>query len=654
METKRELSLLTILHALRAGMSVEEIQKHSKITKWFILQMEILVNAEKNIKSKADIFQDPDNIFEVKRLGFSDKHLALLTNKSQKEILLYRFTNKIFPIYKAVDTCSGEFPAVTPYFYSTYAKENEALGLAQKGKTVAILGSGPNRIGQGIEFDYSCVKSCERLKEKNILSIMINSNPETVSTDYDSSDRLYLSPLYSEDVFDILLNEKPFGVIASFSGQTGIELRENLERSFRTDLLSINFLGPTWKALDLTEDRKKFSELTRSTKLSHTNSREITGKKNLTNAMIDIGLPVIIRPSFVIGGESMYIFYRHEDLADLPKSFKDQLQNGTATFQVENYLENAIEYDVDLVRDQHGNFCITICEHIEFAGVHSGDSGMITPPVILSKNNYEVIKSISIDIANKLEILGPINFQFAVKEGKIYCIEANPRGSRTLPFLSKAYNISLPKIATDAMLGEKIQNRTDLNSSNFWSVKQSTFPFDRFIQDNILLGPKMRSTGETMGIDRNLASAIAKSYQGNYPTLGTKGKILISLADNTKEAIFPFIKSLFEVGFTFIATKGTYHFIKSQGIPCELTQKIHEDGLNILEVLKDESMKMVFNTAKNQGQSQNDGEHIRNSATTYAIPCFTRLENIQAVAKAIIETHNKEIIPIALQDMEQI
>ncbi|MBY0413347.1 MAG: hypothetical protein K2Q18_04250, partial [Bdellovibrionales bacterium] len=586
----------------------------------------------------------------LKKLGYSDKFLAFTLNRSQKDILEYRFKHKIFPVYKAVDTCSGEFPALTPYFYSTYADENEAATLASKGKSVAILGSGPNRIGQGIEFDYSCVKSCERLREKNIQSIMINSNPETVSTDYDSSDRLYLAPLYSEDLFDIMVNEKPFGVIASFSGQTGIQLREHLERSFRQDFFKINFLGPTWNILELTEDRKLFNEVTRKTKLSQTQSKEVTGYKALINAIVDIGFPVIIRPSYVIGGESMYIFHSHDDINQLPQTFKEQLQTSTSAFQVENYLENAIEYDVDLVRDQFGNCTFTVCEHIEYAGVHSGDSGMITPPVVLTKRNYDELKSISFDLARELNIVGPINFQYAITEGKIYCIEANPRGSRTLPFLSKAYNISLPKIATDAMLGEKIAP-IDQPISGFFSVKQSTFPFDRFIQDNILLGPKMRSTGETMGIDRDKEAAILKSYQGNYPKLSEKGKILVSLAENNKEIILPYLKSLHKIGFQFVATRGTFDYIKKQGIPCDLVNKIDEGGTTILDALKDENMKMVFNTPQNQGQSQNDGEHIRNSAIQYAIPCFTRPENIRAVIEALIGTHDMEIIPVALQEM---
>ena len=275
---------------------------------------------------------------------------------------------------------------------------------------------------------------------------------------------------------------------------------------------------------------------------------------------------------------------------------------------------------------------------------------MITPPVILTNKSLNELKTISYALAAELNIVGPINFQFAIKEGKIYCIEANPRGSRTLPFLSKAYNISLPKIATDAMLGEKIDPYEQIETG-FFSVKQSTFPFDRFIQDNILLGPKMRSTGETMGIDRDKEAAILKSYQGNYPKLGEKGKILMSLADETKEVILPYLKALHRGGFQFIATAGTCDYIKKQGIPCEVVKRIHEDGLTILEALKDEKMKMVFNTPKNQGESQNDGEHIRNSAIQYAIPCFTRPENIKAVIESILGTEGQEITPLALQEM---
>jgi carbamoyl-phosphate synthase large subunit len=648
-----ELSMLTCLEALRIGMSVDEIHKLTAISKWFIEQMAVIVSLEDKVKGSEKLENlSAETLREAKVQGFSDKHIALLLKIPQSEVFKWRRTKGLAPVYKAVDTCSAEFKAYTPYFYSTYSEVNEAKSLKGNGQeSIAILGSGPNRIGQGIEFDYSCVKSCQHLKSKKISSIMINSNPETVSTDYDSSDRLYLSALYSEDLFDILLNENPSGVIASFSGQTGIYIREHLEKGFRSQIASFNFLGPSLKTLELTEDRKLFSLITRDLPLSQTNSIEVQGYKNLENALIEIGFPVIIRPSYVIGGESMYIFHDFADVNELPAPLLESLKTSTATFQVENYLEEALEYDVDLVRDKFGNTVFTVCEHIEYAGVHSGDSGMISPPVILTSKLYDKMKKISEEMAAKLEVVGPINFQFAVKDGKIYCIEANPRGSRTLPFLSKAYHLSLPSIATDAMLGEKIQN-WDRESSPYFCVKQSTFPFDRFIQDNIILGPKMRSTGETMGIDTDKEAAILKSYLGNYPGLLYSGKILLSLADDSKEAVLPYLKQLSKKGYRFLATRGTCQYIVKQGLPCQLVAKINEEGLSILEALKDEEIRLVFNTPMNRGSSKSDGENIRNTAIQYGIPCFTRTENIKAVMEAIIGTENTELSPLSLQEMK--
>lgn len=647
------LCLLSVMEGLRLGLSVDEIHQITKISPWFIEQMNEICEFEEKIKNNDGLLFDDNNYRKAKELGFSDKHLALLTNKGQKELLKLRFDKNLFPVYKAVDTCSGEFSAQTPYFYSTYQVENEALSLSTKGRSIAIMGSGPNRIGQGIEFDYSCVKSCQRLKNKNIQSIMINSNPETVSTDYDSSDRLYLSPLFSEDLFDIFLNEKPEGIIASFSGQTGIGVREHIENTFRSEFKTFNFLGPSLQVLDTTENRKLFDTLTRQVPLSHTTSMEVRGHKELTNAMTEIGMPVIIRPSYVIGGESMYIFYSHEDMNELPEAFKKQLESSNTIFQVENYLENAFEYDVDLIRDKKGNCVFTVCEHIEHAGVHSGDSGMISPPVVLTKSLYSQMKDISEQLAHKLEIVGPINFQYAVKGGKIYCIEANPRGSRTLPFLSKAYNVSLPQIATDAMLGEEIPNWHKPTFDHF-AVKQSTFPFDRFLQDNIILGPKMRSTGETMGFDSDKEKAILKSYLGNYPDLDEPGTILISLADKNKESLLPYLKSLKHLGYNFIATPGTAEYIERQGLDCNIVAKLMDDKeSNIVETLKYQDIKMVFNTPNNTGASKSDGEVIRNNAIAQAIPCFTRVENIKAVVESIIGTksHGNGVLePMALQD----
>lgn len=653
LERPQEFSLLTCLEALRLGVSPDEIYQRSKISPWFIEQMQLIVDAEESLKGTTELNQ---KLKEAKQLGLSDKHIAKLTDHPQRDILAMRFEQNLFPIYKAVDTCSGEFPAETPYYYSTFqGVQNESHPLSQNDRSMVILGSGPNRIGQGIEFDYSCVKSCQHLKGKKIKAIMVNSNPETVSTDYDSSDRLYLAPLYSEDLFDILKHENPEGVIASFSGQTGIHLREHIEKSFRQDFARFNFLGPSLETLDLTEDRKLFDQVTKKLDLAHTRTMVVAGHKNLMNAMIEIGLPVIIRPSYVIGGESMYIFHSFDDIHELPDQLKDQLKHSTTQFQVENYLEEAIEYDVDLVRDQAGHIVFTVCEHIEYAGVHSGDSGMIAPPVVLTSKLYHKLKTISKELAEKLQIIGPVNFQFAIKDGQVYCIEANPRGSRTLPFLSKAHNISLPSLATDAMLGESIAD-WDRETTNHYSVKQSTFPFDRFVQDNIILGPKMRSTGETMGMDVDKDRAIIKSYLGNYPKIDHVGKILISVADPHKEVILPYLKQFHQMGYSFMATQGTCHYIKKQGLPCALVAKINEPGLTIVEALKDDQIVMVFNTPMNQGHSKSDGEIIRNTAIQYGIPCFTRPENIRAVMQSLVGSgllQEGGLTPVSLQELHQ-
>lgn len=649
LKTPQELCLVTVLEALRLGMSTEEIFNLSRITPWFIDQVKLFIEKENELKQDKTL--TPQRLQELKAMGFSDKHLALLTDKSLSEILATRYEFGITPIYKAVDTCSGEFSAKTPYFYSTYQRENEASPLSKEGETVAILGSGPNRIGQGIEFDYSCVKSCEHLRANGTKAIMLNSNPETVSTDYDSSDRLYLTPLFSEDLFDILAHENPNGVIASFSGQTGINIREHLESEFRKEIYNINFLGPSLDLLDLTEDRKRFYEITRKVELSHTKSMEVSGHKNVLNAMIEIGLPVIIRPSYVIGGESMYIFHHHSELENLPEQLKEQLQNSAVIFQVENYLEGAMEYDVDLIRDVKGNCIFTVCEHIEHAGVHSGDSGMITPPVMLTSSMYQKMKNISRDLAQALGVIGPINFQYAIKGEKIFCIEANPRGSRTIPFLSKACGLNLAAKATDALCGKEIEN-FDREKAKYFCVKQSTFPFDRFIQDNIILGPKMRSTGETLGIDSDKDHAILKSYLGNYPSLNHKGSILFSLADRNKASIVPYLKTLHRAGHKFMATSGTYDYITKQGLPCTLVGKIGDhEGISMMEALKDSELRMVFNTPLNQGQSKSDGEFIRNYAIQFGVPCFTRPENILAVIESLIGTVDQELGPVKLQNI---
>lgn len=646
----QELCLLTALEAQRRGTHSEEIFNLSRITPWFLEQNALLVAAETSLAASNGVPEDT-LLLESKRLGFSDKYLALLARTTQEEVLKARIKRGILPTFKAVDTCSGEFHALTPYYYSTFGRVCESTPF-KNDKRVVIMGSGPNRIGQGIEFDYSCVKACQRLREKKQRAIMVNSNPETVSTDYDSSDRLYLAPLYSEDLFDIFSHENPDGVIACFSGQTGIKVRGHMEKGFRGEIRQFPFLGSDLETIDLTEDRRRFSELCRDTALAQTKSREVIGFKNMVNAMVEIGLPVIIRPSYVIGGESMYIFHSLDDIESLPEELKDGLKRSTTTFQIETYLENALEYDVDLVRDNSGNVVYTVCEHIEHAGVHSGDSGMITPPAKITPELAKRMKEISYDLANKLKVVGPINFQFAVTRGEVFCIEANPRGSRTLPFLSKAYHLSLPQIATDAMLGETIEG-IEPSGAKFFAVKQSTFPFDRFLKDDMVLGPKMRSTGETMGVDRSLEAAVMKSYLGNYPWLRRPGKILISLADPNKNAVLPYLGKLAELGYTFCATSGTRNHLVENGIECELVNKLDQEEPTILDVLRQGEIMLVLNTPTNRGDSKLDGENIRNTAIQYGAPCFTRAENIEAVLAAIIGVNLAPdgLMPLSLQEL---
>ena len=650
LERPHELSLLTVIEALRLGMDEEEICHSTNITPWFIEKMKEITDTEQQLK-QTELFANKKAFFRYKEMGFSDKHLAFITDISEEDIYNFRHKNKITPVYKAVDTCSGEFHAQTPYFYSTYGDENEVISLSETGNSILILGSGPNRIGQGIEFDYSCVKSCNHLREKNIQTVMVNSNPETVSTDYDTSDRLYLSPLCEEDLFDLLIMENPRGIITCFSGQTGIKIRGSIQKSFRDKYHQFNFLGSSLKSLDLAENRELFSRIVSQTDLAQTRYREVQGMENMMDAINEIGLPVIIRPSYVLGGESMYIFRSFEDIERLPEKEIKRLKDPRMIFQVETYLEGSLEYDVDLVRDRWGHTVFTVCEHIEYAGVHSGDSGMTVPSIELKEELYEKMKKISIQLAEILGVIGPVNFQYAVKEEKIYCIEANPRGSRTLPFLSKACNLSLPQVATDAMIGESIDKQVSKNFS-FYAIKQSSFPFDRFLQDDILLGPKMRSTGETMGMGIRREDALIKSYLGNYPGL-IKGKnILASLSDESKEILLPFLSLLHEKGHGFYATKGTREFIKAQGIPCTLVAKLREnEGISLLEIIQNSDLNLVLNTPMNQGKSKSDGERIRNRATSCGIPCFTRKENIRAVLQALSLIRQESLNPVNLQEL---
>lgn len=645
----RELSLLTVLEAIRNNFDKKDIASLSNIDPWFINRMDDFVWLEKSVIN-SELELNEVNLRTLKSNGFTDKYLALISNIAEKEIYEMREKYNVFPSFRAVDTCSGEFEAETPYFYSTYEKYTEAPRL---GNSIVITGSGPNRIGQGIEFDYSCVKACMAAAELGKNSIMINSNPETVSTDYDTSDRLYLSPLYSEDVFDILRHEKPEGVIWCFSGQTGINLREKIDLTFKREKYAPNFLGSPIETLKRCEDRVEFSALLNKLELSVTKSKEVKTYKELIKAIEHIGFPVIMRPNYVIGGESMFILRNMSDIDRLPEYALTHLHNGRTEFLVETYIENAYEYDVDIVRDIKGNIIIGVCEHIEHAGVHSGDSGMVTPPRYIADNVKDSLIDISKKMADELEIKGPINIQFAVKDEDIYCIEANPRGSRTIPFLSKAYHRQLSTYAVMAMLDKEIPNITTIDLP-YYCVKQSTFPFDRFLDDNNTLGPIMKSTGETMGMDKDINHAMMKSYLANFQDFTENAKVLISLSDNSKKTLAPYLKMISDNDWEIFATPGTYGFLQGMGIDCHRVEKLHkdEDTKNMRDVLLDKNLKIVINTPYNSGKAKSDGDIIRGLASCKGAAVLTREENIISFIQSFGKYTHKTSEPFSLQEFK--
>ncbi len=645
----RELSLLTVLEAIRSGFDKSDIANLSNIDPWFIDRMEEFHWLEKSVMD-GELELNKTNLKTLKLNGFTDKYLALISNKSEKDIYELREKFNLFPSYRAVDTCSGEFDAETPYFYSTYESYNEAPPL---GNSIVITGSGPNRIGQGIEFDYSCVKACMSVRDLGKNSIMINSNPETVSTDYDTSSRLYLSPLYSEDVFDILKHEDPEGVIWSFSGQTGINLREKIDLTFKRQKYAPKFLGSPIETLERCEDRGSFSKVLENLDLSITKSEEIQSYKELIKSIEKIGFPVIMRPSYVIGGESMFILKNMGDIDRLPEYALNHLHQGKTTFLVESYVENAYEYDVDIVRDQKGNCILGVCEHIEHAGVHSGDSGMITPPKNINDKTKTRLIDISKKMAEELNIVGPINIQFAVKGKDIYCIEANPRGSRTIPFLSKAYHRPLSTYAVKAMIGGEIPDQTKIDLP-YYCVKQSTFPFDRFLDDNNTLGPIMKSTGETMGIDQDINHAIIKSYLANFKDFTTKGKVLISLSDQSKKSLMEALRLTKDFAWDIYATPGTYGFLQGMGIECKRVEKLHKDKntMNMKDILLDKDLNIVINTPYNSGKAKSDGDTIRGLASIRGAAVFTREENIISFLESFKQYAHGESTPYNLQELK--
>ncbi len=648
--------------AFEIGLSVEEIFSFCKIDPWFLRQMEDLQKSE-YVFEKEGISYIP----EMKKLGYSNRQLAYLLCKKEIQNLLseekiisklkskvqkliseqelkIESELKIFPIYKRIDTCAGEFEAYTPYFYSSYDEEDETNKTDKD--SVMILGGGPNRIGQGIEFDYCCCHASYSLQEMGIESIMVNSNPETVSTDYDTSDRLYFEPLCLEDVMNIYRNEKPKGVIVQYGGQTPLKLAAELEKR------GVPILGTSPDSIDRAEDRKRFSEVLNKLGLKQPANGMATTKEEAKKIASNIDYPVLVRPSYVLGGRAMAII-NDEIALDKYMSEAEEISEERPIL-IDSFLDSATEVDVDAVSDSHTVFIAGIMEHIEEAGVHSGDSACMLPPQYISEKVLTEIKSATRKLALELKVIGLINIQFAVKDEEVFILEVNPRASRTVPFVSKAIGKPIVKIATRIMLGEKLKDLIpeDEFSVKLVFVKEAVLPFNKFPGVDTILGPEMRSTGEVMGIAETVGEAFLKSQimAGEEPPKG--GQIFVSINDKTKPLLLPYLKTLAELGYNLVATKGTHKFLSENGVLSAVINKISEGFPSVVDFISQKKISLIVNTPLSR-VTRDDAFSIRQAAIKYKVPCLTTAEAAMALIDGISEMGNKGFSIRSLQEIHK-
>ncbi len=646
--------LWAVGQALRQGWSTQKIHELSMIDPWFIENIRQILEAEEEISSMASLDSlDKDTLHELKGMGFSDKRIGSLLKVPEDEIRKKRKRAHMRAVYKMVDTCAAEFKAFTPYLYSTYEKPfytigqeanqeitgqgQEALGECEAApdgrKKVMILGSGPNRIGQGIEFDYCCVHAVFALKELGYETIMVNCNPETVSTDYDTADRLYFEPLTIEDVLNIIEVERPEGVIVQFGGQTPLKLAIPLERE------GVRILGTSPEAIDRAEDRKRFKQLLEKLDLRQPQSDTAFSVEEALAAAGSIGYPVMVRPSYVLGGRAMEIVYDDVALTSYmekaTKASPDYLKLGPVL--IDKYLEDAVEVDVDAICDGSSVFIGGVMEHIEEAGIHSGDSACSLPPYSLDAEIVEEIKKQTRALALELEVIGLMNVQFAIKGRDIYILEVNPRASRTVPFVSKATGVPLAKVAAKVMTGKKTLKELVAEqeaTADHVAVKEAVFPFDRFPGVDPILGPEMKSTGEVMGIDRNFGLAYAKAQTATRNVAPASGKFFFSLRDKDKPASVELARRLIKMGFGIVATKGTAMHLASHGLQVESVNKLSEGRPNVVDLIKNRGLGFIVNTISD-ARAHKDSYYIRRNALQYGVPYTTTISGARAVVEAI-------------------
>jgi carbamoyl-phosphate synthase large subunit len=657
--TPRADNIFYLRHALKMGLSPEEINQVCGVDPWFLYQIREIVELEKQLHAAAprghnDLTALRTSVsskllFRAKRHGFSDKQLSFILNTDIETIRRLRDVYQIRPVHLPVDTCAAEFEAFTPYYYSSY---ETGIGEVKRGDkpSIIVLGSGPNRIGQGIEFDYCCVHASLTLKEEGYDSIMINCNPETVSTDYDISSRLYFEPITLEDVLEVCRIENPDGIIVQFGGQTPLKIARELDEH------GVKILGTSPSRISDAEDREKFGNILRSKNIPHPPygiAKDFIEAKEIAE---NVGYPVLVRPSFVLGGRAMEIVFDDEALDHyLSESAGDVTPEHPVL--IDRYIEDAFEFDVDAVSDGEETIICGIMQHIEEAGVHSGDSACVLPPFILSEESRKQMVEITQTLAKTLDVTGLMNVQFAIAGGQIYVLEVNPRASRTIPFVSKATGINWAKVATRCIVGRKLseQGIKENLTPGHYAVKEVVFPFSRFDNINPFLGPEMRSTGEVMGIAETISEAYSKALYaaGTYlPTVETKpGYVFISVNDRDKKRTLPIAKRIVNLGFKLVSTRGTRDYFEQEGLEAELIFKVKEGRPNIIDRMKNNEVVLIINTPLGM-ESYYDEKIVGETAYRMAIPLITTLSAAEAALDAIEAIGVRPLKPFRLQDLK--
>lgn len=632
------IRILYVADAFGAGFSLEEVHHYSKIDPWFLIQIQDLVQEELALEQRTLDELDYQALRRLKRKGFSDKRIAQLTKTTEAQVRAKRYGLNLHPVYKRVDTCAGEFASDTAYLYSSYEQECEAR--PSNKQKIMILGGGPNRIGQGIEFDYCCVHAALALRESGFETIMVNCNPETVSTDFDTSDRLYFEPLTLEDVLEIIHIEQPYGVIVHYGGQTPLKLANALAAN------GVNIIGTSADSIDAAEDRERFQQILQELQLKQPENRTARNSQEALQLANEVGYPLVVRPSYVLGGRAMQIVYNDEELQRYMREAVSVSED--SPILLDHFLNNAIEVDVDCICDGEQVLIGGIMQHIEQAGIHSGDSACSLPPYSLSQAIQQQIRQQTVAMAHALKVVGLMNVQFAVQNNVIYVLEVNPRASRTVPFVSKATGLPLAKIAARVMAGISLAEQQIQGEiiPQFYFVKEAVFPFIKFPGVDTILGPEMRSTGEVMGIGKTFSEAFLKAQMGAGERIAKTGKVFISVDDKDKPRLLAVAKSLQEQGYGLCATLGTAKFLRENGVAVQTVNKVREGRPHIVDAIKNGEIAMVINTVGNLPESVSDSHSIRRSALQQKVFYQTTLAGAEALVEGVKSLDQYDVYPL--------